>query len=615
MPQRGLSGGLPRGPFAVSLAAALVCFAAYVATMSGHLFSPDEEVQFRTTESLALRFSTAVEPIAGGFSTRRDADGNEYAQYGVGQPIAAVPFYALGAALDGAIPDDAIEGALWPTTQYHEGTPSQWKRRLGVSLFNSLVTAATVGLLCRLLLAWGVGAAGAFASSMLFGLGTYAWAHARTFFSEPLAALLLFAAFAAIDSWQRRGMEGWGRPVVAGLLAGYAFLVRKDSPLFFPGLCLFALLPCLLDATARQPFRLRRESWRRALAGGCAVGAGMVAFILVHFAIAKAQWGDAGALGYEDQAEGIQFAAPLHSGLYGFLFSYGRGLFFFSPALLLALAGWPNLWRRLPRASVGALLACLPFFLLMCRWQNWAGGWSWGPRHVYQVHVFLAIGFAGLFLPASRSAGDPSPRRRAWSWTALAAGVVCQALVHDALSPALGGGLTVAGGLLLAGGLAGLWIPEAVEDRPSSAPPAGDAARFAPSNRAIAVALALALGAGVQLYACSQSFIDYHILYFRMPDVAPSSRAQYTPGEAAGYEVVARLPGMPESAPAPLWATRVPAPIFDSLYVPHASAWHAYAAMWEAGFHDLFWLRQMGGGEMPPAAPNLEPYRAHSGVE
>jgi hypothetical protein len=24
-------------------------------------------------------------------------------------------------------------------------------------------------------------------------------------------------------------------------------------------------------------------------------------------------------------------------------------------------------------------------------WQNWDGGWCWGPRHIFMIHIFLAI--------------------------------------------------------------------------------------------------------------------------------------------------------------------------------------------------------------------------------
>ena len=44
-------------------------------------------------------------------------------------------------------------------------------------------------------------------------------------------------------------------------------------------------------------------------------------------------------MAYSDQTEGIQFSTPVLAGLYGFLMSVGKGMFFFSPPLFLAFWG------------------------------------------------------------------------------------------------------------------------------------------------------------------------------------------------------------------------------------------------------------------------------------
>ncbi|MCX7012482.1 MAG: hypothetical protein NTW86_07970, partial [Candidatus Sumerlaeota bacterium] len=32
--------------------------------------------------------------------------------------------------------------------------------------------------------------------------------------------------------------------------------------------------------------------------------------------------------------------------------------------------------------------------LFHARWINWSGGWCWGPRHIYMIHIFLALPIA-----------------------------------------------------------------------------------------------------------------------------------------------------------------------------------------------------------------------------
>jgi hypothetical protein len=105
-------------------------------------------------------------------------------------------------------------------------------------------------------------------------------------------------------------------------------------------------------------------------------------------------------MGYADQSEGIQFSTPLIAGLYGFLFSAGRGMFFFSPALVLGLVGWKELFGRSRALGLATALAILLPLCFMAKWQNWAGGWTWGPRHIYMLHPFLAIP-AAMWLASS----------------------------------------------------------------------------------------------------------------------------------------------------------------------------------------------------------------------
>jgi len=223
----------------------LVILAAYVLTFGGHIYSPDAEVQFRTTQAIAASATTAIEPL-GGFSTMKGRGDLEYAQYGVGMPILAAPFYFLGELFDKTISDYFVHRTFWPTSQYHGSTSRDWRLRLGVSLFNPVVSALLATLFFVLMTRVGLSRGEAWMAGLLNALGTLSWAHSRTFFSEPAAALLIFASFLLVYFWLQGGAKGLVKPLAAGLLAGYAVLVRKDSALFYPGLCLFAMLPIVL---------------------------------------------------------------------------------------------------------------------------------------------------------------------------------------------------------------------------------------------------------------------------------------------------------------------------------------------------------------------------------
>jgi len=94
----------------------------YLLTMGGHLYSPDEELMFRTTQSLALRGSLAVEPLAG-FATKRGIDGRQYAQYGIGQPVLSIPLYYFGTLLTKVVPSPGVQRFQWDKIQYHDRSP------------------------------------------------------------------------------------------------------------------------------------------------------------------------------------------------------------------------------------------------------------------------------------------------------------------------------------------------------------------------------------------------------------------------------------------------------------------------------------------------------------
>jgi hypothetical protein len=188
----------------------------YGLTLGGHFYSPDEEVLFRVTEALATRGSLAIDPITEGFATRPAqpprADGREYAQYGIGQPIAAVPFYWLGRAMQPLASDEAwvfldsrlrsIQTIVAPRAALPQGEAlareaQQVAARLGVSLFNSFLTAFSgmvLFLLTRRLTRSERAARGA---ALAWGavLGLAARAH---IFSEAYCRVVSMLAFLAL---------------------------------------------------------------------------------------------------------------------------------------------------------------------------------------------------------------------------------------------------------------------------------------------------------------------------------------------------------------------------------------------------------------------------------
>ncbi len=74
------------------------------------------------------------------------------------------------------------------------------------------------------------------------------------------------------------------------------------------------------------------------------------------------------------------------------------GIFWQSPVLLLAVAGWMTMWRLGWRAEACLSFAvCVSYLALMSGYYNWSGGLAYTPRHLIPLFAVFAIPLA--FVP------------------------------------------------------------------------------------------------------------------------------------------------------------------------------------------------------------------------
>ncbi len=97
------------------------------------------------------------------------------------------------------------------------------------------------------------------------------------------------------------------------------------------------------------------------------------------------------------------FSYPLFFGVLSVLFSYGKGLLFFTPGLLALFV--PNLpgagpWRAL---RIGGSCYLVGLILIYSRWWCWTGDWFWGPRFYLFSSVLAVFGIFSLWLKENRS--------------------------------------------------------------------------------------------------------------------------------------------------------------------------------------------------------------------
>lgn len=437
------------------LAAALLAaaFAAlYAATTRGVLAFGDDVLAFQVVEAIVERGEVAVtSPTDRGAVARAipGADGRGYSKYGLGTPLAAVPFYAAGRAAE-------RRGFTLPETRDGEGNLRTGTRIFAAGLVNAVAGALAVLALVALAVEAGFAFPVALALGALLGGATFFAHSASTLLSEPLAAAALTgaaaAALRAVNLHRRTGLKSSvrnsdedecerqklsverkddckveeSRPevsvdgredganggsladagaipgavrravVASGALAGFAVLVKVAHLVAVLPLGLWLFWTVFRDSGHRglDPGHRRRSLFLSLLWTSL-----VFVFVLAISIYNVSRFGSALETGYGDEATRLTTAPWV--GLAGLLVSPGKGVVWYAPPLLLAIVGWRALARR--RLDVaGVALAIVPGPLLLASvYYQWHGGGSWGPRLLLPVLPVALLG-AGEVLERAR---------------------------------------------------------------------------------------------------------------------------------------------------------------------------------------------------------------------
>jgi hypothetical protein len=387
----------PRAPGALFV----VWLALYVLCANGRICPGDEETMFRVTEALATRGAVdvgheevvAVRPVpeVPGLLPRRPTklsaaiqpffaeagvDGRLYSKYGIGQSLAALPFWPLGLALDWAIP----------------GLGTAYAVRFSASFLGALMTALAAWLVADTGMALGYRLRTSLALSAAYGLATMAWPAGKAWFSEPaVTALVLFAFDAGLrgrDTGKRR--EAW----LCGAALMAALLFRVTTLIVLPAFLLLVLWPGAPNRRLRIYALL------------------IPAFLAVTLTglYNNARFGSPLSFGYHD----AEWDSSFVGGIVGLLASPGKGLFLYCPPLVLGLGGlllWLSGSAKWRAAGVTVLALTLCTLAFIAPYHFWTGGWNWGPR-------FLALLVPFLLLPAGAMLEAPGRGVRT-AWVAL----------------------------------------------------------------------------------------------------------------------------------------------------------------------------------------------------
>ncbi len=297
-------------------------------------------------------------------------------------------FYVDGLALrttEGDWIDGPGVGRVWSERQNHE-----FFRRLWVPTASAFATALGVVLVFRIVRRLRYSVRPALAAALVYAVGSMAWPYATFDFSEPLVAALLLASvwliLVHLDTNLRRYAALAGLAIFAAVLTKYVTFVAV--PFLALGLALGAKSGRTWGQAVRvslRPVLLFLSPFLIVLPLALAGAAVLFDFRLLY---------------ERELLGGLQrgwLELPFGLGLGGLITSWGKGVLWYNPILLLALPALPWFVRRHGWRSFVFIAVPVVYTLLYSRKQVWYGGNTWGPRYLVPALPLLIVMGAPLF--------------------------------------------------------------------------------------------------------------------------------------------------------------------------------------------------------------------------
>ena len=369
------------------LFAAFACL--YLLSSGGHFYASDAWQKFLTLKVMAFE-GTVFFPE--GWS--RGLNGMT-SFYPLGGSLLMIPGFALGFAL----------APLAPMV------PADFVARFCITLQNAFISAALVALFFVFLRRLAYPTRASLFAAAALGLGSMVWPYAKTCWSEPATALFVFGAFYLLFGASLARFNRAGPLLGAGALLGAALLTRLETAMVAPG-----AIAWLLWRHRHDPAPLARAS--------------AVVAVPVMAALAATFWFNAVRFGQPftfSNWNAVQSVTPMPDGrlvwalgnLWHYALNPGDALIWFSPVILIGLAGWRAFHRDQPAASGLVLAGILPLFIFYFGFWG-LSDWAWGMRYGY---VFLPF----LLLPAAAAWARLPGLRPLWLGV-FAVGVAVQAM-------------------------------------------------------------------------------------------------------------------------------------------------------------------------------------------
>ncbi|MFA6448006.1 MAG: glycosyltransferase family 39 protein [bacterium] len=335
----------------------LMTSAIFAFTASGRFSVIDENSRFMLTANIVDKHTITVPN--GSIPGR---GGKTFSKYGPAGSALAIPLYAVSRIVE-KVSGISMSGGFI------------------TSFFNSAVSGAEIALFFLALVRFGLAPAGALLAALLMAFASPVWPYSRTFFAEPLSGFafvgVMFCLVTPTEKWTSR------LSLAAGAFFTLGFLSRFETVFLGP-----VFLALLL-------FRHRGAFVRNTVLFGIAPFLGCVLLGVYNYY----RFGNPLSFGYNET-----FSTALFTGFIGLLVSPGKGIVFFFPLFVAAVAAWALFYRRNMWLMASAALVPGALLLIVSRWNLWGGDLSWGPRYLIPTIPWM-------FLPIALLIGDIVAKR------------------------------------------------------------------------------------------------------------------------------------------------------------------------------------------------------------
>lgn len=381
--------------------------AVYIVTYNGAFKSNDERALFSGMDSFIKRGEFTTNQIYWDYTNvgMLTTEGDMVPNYEPAQMVVAIPFYLWGRALDAAVQ--------------------------GVMFFGAFVMAASAAMIYLCLLELGTSRRGGVLGACVFAFATAAWPYSRTFFREPLTLLAYLLVFYGLLRYRPPAPRQLRWPALTGFGLGLALTTKQIGVAVIPSI---VLLVCVyewqrsgrtmqrgdqlssrpapthssehpssaattppLASSGRPSSHDDQNVWHQRIASTVAFTVPLAILLLLNYVYTSTTLG-----GIETFARNVveyttdpqlSSSAPARMlrAAIGLTISPYKGLFWFSPALLLGVIGAVPLLRRRPWEGLALLGAAIAHLLGYSRYNYWSGGVTWGSRYMLQVVPFLIL--------------------------------------------------------------------------------------------------------------------------------------------------------------------------------------------------------------------------------